>query len=44
LDAFSFKTRENDEHKRIVKPMKKHYIVQKNSSKILSSGKKGDNL
>jgi hypothetical protein len=43
LDAFSFKTRENDEYKRTAKPMEKHFIVVKNSSKTLSSRKKRDN-
>ena len=38
LDAFSFETKENDE-----KPMEKHFNVPKNSSKTISSRKKGDN-
>ena len=41
LDAFSFKTRENDEDKRTAEPMKK-YFVPKNSSQTLSNRKKGD--
>ncbi|CAB3999838.1 Hypothetical predicted protein [Paramuricea clavata] len=43
LGAFPFKTIENDGYKRTAKPMENHFIVANNSSKTLSSRKKGDN-